>query len=512
MILKNMKDNLKKQSRGRKTLINIITELLLQFITIICGFILPKLILSNFGSTYNGIVHSISQFIGCVELLKSGIGSVTRAALYKPLANNDRNEISKVVFTTERFLRKISLIFIIFIIVFSIVYPLIIKEKLPFYDIFLLVLILSISTFVQYYLGLSYQMVLQADQKNYIISLVQMITIIINTLVSAFLIFCGGSIHIVKFGSAIVFIIPPIFYSLYVKRKYNLNKKVSLREDLISQRWDAFGHQVANFININTDVMVITVFLRLSEVSVYSIYNMITYSLKKIISAITSSVTGAFGNVYAKGEKEILLISFKQYEHLLFWVSTIIYTSTAFLILPFVNIYTNGILDANYNRPLFAVLMCVACFFSCVKLPYETIIYVAGHFKDTKKAAYIESAINIILSCILVNVFGIVGIIIGTIIASIYRLIFYNYYVSKRLINYNSNKIIFKFLFTIISIIMSYLIISLIKFNIYNYITWLLYAIVVFSIVLLCSFIISFLMYKDDTCGIIVRLKKLIIK
>ena len=103
---------------------------MLEIVTAICGLILPRLILSNFGTTYNGITQSISQFISCVALLKTGIGSVTRAALYKPLAANDSNGISEVVNATESFMKKIAFGFLGGVILFAIVYPILIDNAI----------------------------------------------------------------------------------------------------------------------------------------------------------------------------------------------------------------------------------------------------------------------------------------------------------------------------------------------------------------------------------------------
>ena len=73
---------------------------------------------------------------------------------------------------------------------------------------------------------MTYQMLIEADQNNYIIAITQMISIVANTAISALLIMLGFSIHVVKLGSAVVFIIPPIFYLLYARKKYGIDKKV----------------------------------------------------------------------------------------------------------------------------------------------------------------------------------------------------------------------------------------------------------------------------------------------
>ena len=134
------------KSRSKKALLNTGFELILEVVTAVCSFILPRLILSYFGSAYNGITSSISQFISCVALLKSGIGSVTRAALYKPLAENDSEGISAIVNATSGFMRRVALIFSASIVVFSALYPFLVSDEFDWMFAFTLALILSISS------------------------------------------------------------------------------------------------------------------------------------------------------------------------------------------------------------------------------------------------------------------------------------------------------------------------------------------------------------------------------
>ena len=75
--------------RSKKALKNITFSLLLQFSTIICGFITPVLIISNYGSKINGLISSITQFLAYIVLLESGVGPVLKVALYKPLAKKN---------------------------------------------------------------------------------------------------------------------------------------------------------------------------------------------------------------------------------------------------------------------------------------------------------------------------------------------------------------------------------------------------------------------------------------
>ena len=500
-------------TRSQKALLNIICEFGFEVITAICGFILPRLILVHFGSEYNGITQSISQFIGCIAIMKSGIGSVTRAALYKPLAENDRTKISEIINATEQFMHKIAYFFIGGVFLFATMYPLLVKEDFNWLFSFTLVLILSISTFAQYFFGLTYQMVLQADQRNYIISIVQSLATIFNAVFASMLILTGFSIHIVKLLSAIAFAIPPIFYMLYVKKKYNINKKAKPNYQLISQRWDAFGHQVANFITTNTDIMLITIFLNVREVSVYTVYCMIINAVKQLVTTISTGTTAAFGNMLAQKENQKLKERFSQYEILIFGISTVVFTTTMVLIVPFISLYTRGINDVEYVRPIFSILLCVSGYLMCIRLPYEQIIYAAGEFKKTKNGAYAEAAINIVVSIIALQIIGINGVIIGTIVAIAYRNIRYSIFVAENIVIRSRFSLVGKLAYSLLCSFTSIMIFQcFVHMTITSYFQWFAYAFLVFMVVASISIIYGIIFYKKYIIQLIKMFKGMIRK
>ena len=72
-----------------KLMKNTISSFVFQITTIICGFILPRLILQQYGSEVNGLINSLNQFLGVISFLELGVGAVIQSALYKPLAQNN---------------------------------------------------------------------------------------------------------------------------------------------------------------------------------------------------------------------------------------------------------------------------------------------------------------------------------------------------------------------------------------------------------------------------------------
>ena len=62
--------------RSKRALVNTLYGLLYEAVALACGMILPRLILGAFGSTYNGITNSITQFLSAISLLRAGIGGI----------------------------------------------------------------------------------------------------------------------------------------------------------------------------------------------------------------------------------------------------------------------------------------------------------------------------------------------------------------------------------------------------------------------------------------------------
>ena len=119
-------------SREKKLRLNTYVALLYQVVTVICGFILPKVIIPYFGSATNGLISSITQFLTIITLCECGVGAVVQSALYKPLAEKDEESISKIMVSANRFFNLIMKILAIYIGLLMILYPIIIKEEYKF--------------------------------------------------------------------------------------------------------------------------------------------------------------------------------------------------------------------------------------------------------------------------------------------------------------------------------------------------------------------------------------------
>ena len=200
--------------RKKKLILNISSSIMYQLIVLISGFILPRYILKFYGSEVNGLVTSLTQFLGFISFLDLGVGAVIQSALYKPLAEKDINKTSLIFNYSKKFFRTVALIFCIYILILCLIYPGIIDYKFSQSYTVTLILIISISLYAQYFFGISYQLLLNADQQLYVQTIINSITIILNTVLSILLIINGKSIHIVKLTTSLVYLVRPMFLTI----------------------------------------------------------------------------------------------------------------------------------------------------------------------------------------------------------------------------------------------------------------------------------------------------------
>lgn len=494
--------------RSKNATYNVITNLLLQIIILAYGFIVPKIIISNFGSNVNGLVSSITQFLGYITLLESGFGPVVKASLYKPIAKKDKQSITNILYASESFFRKLALVFVFYIIVLTIVYPIIVNNSFNFIFTSSLIIIISISTLAEYFFGMTYKLYLEAEQKGYVISIIQIITYILSisgVIIAALL---GCTVHTIKIITGLFFVVRPIIQNLYVKKKYNIVLKEADKNYQIKNKWDGLAQHIAYVIHSNTDITILTLFCTLSEVSVYAVYYLVIKGIKQIIQSFSSGIDATFGDMLAKDEKSNLNNKFNMYELIYLSIITIVFTCTIILITPFITVYTKEITDTNYIRYTFGYLLVISEFIWAIRLPYSSITTTAGHFKQTRKGAWVEAIVNIILSLILVIRYGIIGVAIGTIVAMTIRTIEFIIYANKNILERNIMKTLKKIFVITIDSILIFLIFKNVNIlpNV-SYLSWTISSLFIFGITTLVVLMINLLFFEKDIIEIIKFIK-----
>lgn len=457
--------------------VNVLSSMFLQLVSIISGFILPRLILSYFGSNITGLISSIGQFLNYISLFEGGVSMVIMSSLYAPLANKDYKKVSGIIKAADSFYRKLGLMYVVYALVISIGYPLVVKTPYSFAFVASLSVILSSNLFVQFMFSISYRTLLIADRNGYIVYFSQSAFFVLNLIISFVVLAIYPEIHVLKFASAAAFAIQPLLYGIYIKKHYPLDKHIEPDEEALAQKWDGFGQNFALFIHNNTDVMVLTFFATLKDIAVYSIFFMVTNAVKTIVSSVSNALLPSVGNVYITGDKGRIKNSFNIYVAIVYTLSSFVFSMCVILLIPFVRIYTSTVHDANYIQPLFGIILTTAYILECLREPYLQLTFVAKKFKETTKYAFIEAIINIVISIILVVKYGLIGVAIGTVISVIYRFVVLIQFCKKNIIDLSIRKVIGDLLYVTVPIVISYILVNkLFTFTSITMLGWVIFA------------------------------------
>ena len=469
--------------RKKEFLITVISNLLLQVTTAVCGFILPPLIVTTFGSSINGMVSSITQFIAYLNIVEAGIGAASIAALYKPLAQNDIAGQNGILSATKHFYNKSGLVFTVLVIGLSLIYPLIVKGQVDTLTASLMVLILGISGAAEFFLIGKYRVLLTADKKVYVISLIQVLAVIANTVFAVILIKNNAGILVVKLLSGLLYLGRYIFIWLYVKRSYTyLDLTVPPDRKAISQSKNALVHQIGGLVVFNSPLVIITFFCSLKEVSIYAVYSLVFNAINQLVGAFYSGFQAFLGESLVKAPLSRTRSFFDKYESLFYIISGWFYSCTFILILPFMKIYTSKMFDAEYVQPMLALFFCLVGLANNLRRPCDLLIMAAGHYQQTQWRSLFESTINIFASIFFTLKFGFIGVMFGAVMSYSYRTIDIIIYSNKYILKQSSVRSFIKIIFLLCIYISLIFFVSKFTCEVIDYFSWCVFAVITGSI------------------------------
>ena len=402
---------------------------------ILCGLILPRAILLHYGTEMNGMLQAVTRFLQFSVVFDLGLSAVVPAAFYAPLAEKNYPRISAILSSSYRSFRRIALVLAGYLLLLVFLFPGMTGNVYPWETSVLLIVCTGIGILAPYWMGLPERLLLISDQKSWISYILSICVTVLTTAASLLLIRLNASLAAVKLAGSVITVLSLWFFIVYVSRHYPVSRHVRYTEEPISQKWNGVAQHIAHVVLEYTDVMLLTVMMTFREVSVYSVYAMVTVSMTHLFGMVTYSVQPKLGELWAKGEKEALNRFFSSFESAVHLATVCLFTCAGVLLVPFIRIYTAGMDDALYIQPVFSALMVLAFGFQCLRYPYEKMIMAAGHFRQTQKSCIIAACLNVGLSIIFVKLWGIAGVAAGTLAAMIYQTGYMAWYDSRVLLH-----------------------------------------------------------------------------
>ncbi|MBR3236570.1 hypothetical protein IKF92_02745 [Candidatus Saccharibacteria bacterium] len=405
-------------NKNRNVILNIIMPFFTQVVSIIVALLVPRMLIYTYGSPINGLITSTNQIVSYFAIIESGICSIACAFLAKPLLDNNHDRINNIMTTISSFYKKFAYILLLFTIIFSFVYP--IKMGNDYLKSTLIIILLCLPSILGYFYYLKYNLILFANGKQFTIIFSASITNLLVALVQYLLIKMNADIILIVLIVPLFNIIRLELLKKLIKKEFNyLSFKAIEDKSILDQKWDAIILVISRTLKTLIPLLFLNIFYGFKEISVFSIYVTIFHVGNSILTTIGNGLVPEFSKkIVSNGN----ISSFYKYLNIFSYSTTLLLSSCfVFLFHSFLNIYIGTDTDIPYYSKLLTLTFIINEAIMNVRLVPEIHIKATNSFKKTNKSMYIELALSFILTPLSCLLFGYEGILIGSIIGSIYR-------------------------------------------------------------------------------------------
>ena len=392
-------------SRTARFVKNTLSTAIYQLTAMVMGFITPRLMILYYGSEVNGLIVSVTEFLTYFRMVEAGLAAAAYVALYEPLAKRDYPAISGVVSAARGFYNTAGWLFVGITLLFSVLYPVFVPVldvngvQMSSLSVMLLIIAMGASGALEFFTMSRFRVLLTADQHTYVVSLASMASLMLSTTLLVVLPFLGADVIVVRLAASLTILLRAALLNRYVNKHYaQVDVHAVPNKKALAKRWDALYVELTKVFQQGAGVILGTVITREPGVlSVYGVYHMVTVGLWGILKMATTGIYSIFGNLLVSGDQKKFQNAYRDFECLYHLGVTILFGVAAVLIVPFVNLYTHGIHDANYNVPVLGLLIVFEAMTTHCKIPFELMISASGKFREVRSHCLWQVAVSVVL-------------------------------------------------------------------------------------------------------------------
>lgn len=408
--------------RIKNSMKNIYISILTQIVMVLLGFISRKVFVDNLGIEYLGINNLLTSLLSMLSLVESGIGASIIYNLYKPLAEDNREKIIALTQLYKKLYTILSLIILCLSIVMYVYLESFIKGGTTVQHIGVVYFVFVAQNIISY-LNAHRWSLINADQKGYVVAKCNLVFDIISTLSKIIILRTTKNYILFLIIGLLICTIQNICIGIIVNRRYSYiktDKKYVIddktKENIITNVKAIFLHKIGSYCVFGTDNLLISAFVNISTVGIYSNYSMIIRQLESLIKPLLNGISASVGNLIAKENVSKIYDTFNVVYLINFWIYSLAVIFLYNLLTPFIEWYMGSELLLG-NMALIVIL--INFYITGLRNSINLFKEKAGIFDKDKFMPLLESAINLVASIVLARYYGLIGIFIGTTISSI---------------------------------------------------------------------------------------------
>ena len=409
-----------KYDRLRNSKRNMFFGVLYRICLTVLPFINRTVLINILGAEYLGLNSLFTSVLNVLNLAELGFGSAVVYSMYRPIAENDHVLICALLNFYKMIYRIIGFIILGVGCIALIFIDEIIAGNVPSDINLRIIFLIQLLNVVFSYFFLAYKSsVLSAYQREDVISKISTVTMVIQYIVQFCIVFMTKNYYLYLILLPICTILNNILKAVAVQKLYpeikchgNISKDI--RTEIMMKVKALFLHKIGGVVANSLDNIVISSFMGLVAVAIYNNYWYVYSSVCYFIAIFHSSVVAGLGNSIALETKEQNYEKFKKLNFINSWIVGWCSCCMMCMYQPFMKIWVGQ----NYMYPLYMVILFVLYFY--VNMARRTIITfkdAAGIWEEDRFKPIVSAVVNVILNITLIQLIGIAGIVISTIIS-----------------------------------------------------------------------------------------------
>lgn len=512
------------ESRVHKSLLNAKVNLVFYFLSLFFAFFSRKIFLDCLGAEFIGLTGTLGNILGYLNLAELGVGAAISYHLFKPIQQHNQQQICEILSVFGYLYKRIGQTILFGGITISLFFPLIFsKEELSMGIIYFAFYSFLGSSLIGYFINYR-QILLSADQKNYLVSIYFQSAGLIKTAMQIFLAYYFKNLYVWVSVEFLFGLLGCIILNWKIDKEYPWLKtskksgKLLLKQypDIIRNTKQIFIHKIKDFLLGRSDELFIYIFVSLKMVAYYGNYMMIITKISVLFMSLFDGISAGVGNLVAEGNKQNTIKVFWEIMFLRHFLAGFMFFTIYELITPFISIWLGSQYILNNN---ILICMMIYLYFSHSRHAVDMFNHAYGLYADTW-AAWSELILNLSITLAFGFKYGIIGLLLGKIVSVAIIIVFWKpYYLFKEGFKlpysaYWSNAVRFYIIF-LISFIICHNISTIININPNNrYIYWIFYGIILTTTYLVINITLLYMFTQGAKTCIkrVTRIKNMRIK
>lgn len=411
-----------KIERTKNAVRNMAWGYVYKMINIIFPFVFRTVMIKVLGAEYLGVNSLFTSILQVLSLSELGFGYAMVFSMYKPIAENDDEMICALLNLYKKIYFIIGCIILGLGLALAPFIQYLISGDYPSdINIYFVYVMFLLNTSISYFLFAYRGSLLSAFQRNDVESKILSVVTIFRYTVEIVGILITKQYYLFLFAELAATVLTNIIKLRATNRMYpeykargsvDADKKKEIKSNVMA----LMCHKIGGIILNSADNIVLSAFMGVVIVANYANYYYIMNAITGIVIICFTGLTAGIGNSFVVESVEKNRDNFKKILFFNAWLVS--WCSVCFICLyqDFMELWVGK----EYMFSDFIMILVVVYFFAhCIRRTINVFRDGAGMWVDNKWQPIVSATFNLIVNIILVNIIGVAGILISSILSMV---------------------------------------------------------------------------------------------